>query len=513
MRNIHQSICSVIPPHMQRHVAEHGDDEDRENVASTLHHTSLILQEREQSFAAPRKPVVRQTKKRKIYDALHHQFLPGKPVFGELSRVTRDTDIEVREAFEGSGETYDFLAKVFHRNSIDDRGMTLISTVHYGQNYNNAMWNGKQMIYGDGDGKLFGRFTADIDVIGHELTHGMTQFTAALPYHDQPGALNESISDVVGIMIKQHRLLLTAAQSDWFIGEGILGPEVHGKAIRSMAAPGTAYDDPVLGRDPQPAHMRDYVHSSDDNGGVHINSGIPNHVFYLTATELGGYAWNVAGRIWIEVVIKHLSSSAGFQDFANATVAIAGQLYGTGGKEQRTVREAWAGVGIIVPSALTVVVAGLTGETGRCEPMAESPDDRNEPFDANLQLPAAFMDAAFEGPMSTGFEHSEKEQHITFESIDRAVKAFDIRVLSSQGAVQTQATRTDRLVTVYATARPIIVALSAIPLFPDKWRSLLKVFVASLDDVSAAFKAGKDLATAPVEGTPKADMEPKLPVG
>jgi Zn-dependent metalloprotease len=204
-------------------------------------------------------------------------------------------------------------------------------------------------------------------VVGHEITHRMTQFTAKLPYHDQPGALNEHISDVMGIMIKQHRLLLTSAASDWLIGAGLYGPQVNGKALRSMAAPGTAYDDPVLGKDPQPAHMRDYVDSPEDNGGVHINSGIPNHAFYQAAIELGGYAWTIAGRIWYEVAIHRLSSRAQFQDCANATVAVAGELYGEGGQVQQIVRYAWAKVGIIVPSTPTKASAARATKQAAAE--------------------------------------------------------------------------------------------------------------------------------------------------
>src|SRR5258705_701935 len=154
------------------------------------------------------------------------------------------------------------------------------------------------MLYGDGDGRIFNRFTKVLDVIGHELTHGVTQYTAALDYHDQSGALNEHFSDVFGILVKQYSLKQTAKKADWLIGAGIFTQRVHGAAIRSMKAPGTAYDDPTLGRDPQPAHMKNYVKSHDDSGGVHVNSGIPNHVFYLVATALGGNAWEVAGKIW-----------------------------------------------------------------------------------------------------------------------------------------------------------------------------------------------------------------------
>jgi len=363
MRNIHQSVCSFIPPHIQRHVAEHGSDRDRKNVATTQFHTSVIAQQREHTLTAKRGAVPRETKTRKIYDAQHAQFLPGNLVFTESSRRAPTTDIEVREAFDGSGDAYDFFDRVFGRKSIDGRGMPLISTVHYGKGYDNAMWNGKQMVYGDGDGKLFIRFTGAVDVTGHEFTHGMTQFTAALPYHGQGGALNEHISDVAGIMIKQRRLGLTSAMSDWLIGKGLFGPSVQGKAIRSMAAPGTAYDDPILGKDPQPAHMRDYVNSPDDNGGVHINSGIPNHAFFLAATRLGGYAWEVAGDLWYEAATERITSSAEFQDFANATVMVAGvvlsDLWSPIADVQRTIADAWAEVGIVVPAGPALLTARL----------------------------------------------------------------------------------------------------------------------------------------------------------
>jgi Zn-dependent metalloprotease len=138
------------------------------------------------------------------------------------------------------------------------------------------------MVYGDGDGDLFKRFTIAIDVIGHELTHGVTQYSAGLVYQDQTGALNESISDVFGSLVKQYRLKQTADQADWLIGAGLLADGVNGKALRSMAAPGTAYDDPILGKDPQPAHMKDFVNTQSDHGGVHINSGIPNHAFFYS---------------------------------------------------------------------------------------------------------------------------------------------------------------------------------------------------------------------------------------
>jgi Zn-dependent metalloprotease len=351
MRNIHHQACTVIPPHILRHVAEHGDDDARKNVAATLRESVQIAQERSHAFATPNgEAAINITKRRQVYDARHKRTLPGKLVLDDFR--TGSSDIEANEAFDGAGATYDFYAKAFLRNSIDDRGMPLISTIHYGAKFDNAMWDGKQMIYGDGDGKLFNRFTIALDVIAHELTHGVTQHTAKLEYADQPGALNEHLSDAFGIMAKQYALGQIASQSDWLIGAGLLGASVRGKAIRSMKAPGTAYDDPSLGRDPQPAHMRGYVTSPDDNGGVHINSGIPNHAFYLAATALGGQVWMVLGRIWYRVLTVKLFPHAGFQDFANATVIAAGELFGARGSVQATVADAWSQVGLPVPLVL-----------------------------------------------------------------------------------------------------------------------------------------------------------------
>ncbi len=146
-----------------------------------------------------------------------------------------------------------------------------------------------QMIYGDG-GDLLYNFTNCIDVVGHEMTHGVTSHTADLIYEGQPGALNEHVSDAFGIMIKQWVEKKTAAQADWLIGEGVLLPKVRGVALRSMKAPGTAYNDPRFGKDPQVDNMKSFKRISEDNGGTHIFSGIPNKAFYLTAVGFGGYS-------------------------------------------------------------------------------------------------------------------------------------------------------------------------------------------------------------------------------
>jgi Zn-dependent metalloprotease len=204
------------------------------------------------------------------------------------------------------------------------------------------------MIFGDGDNQVFKRFTISIDVIGHELTHGVTEHTAALVYSQQSGALNESLSDVFGSLVKQYHAGQSTAQADWLIGESLLADSINGQALRSMKEPGSAYDDPMLGgKDPQPASMDGYVETLADNGGVHINSGIPNRAFYLVAEKLTGNAWEKPGSIWYSALRDpRLRPSARFQHFASATARAARRLYGAGGDEEAAVAESWREVGV-----------------------------------------------------------------------------------------------------------------------------------------------------------------------
>ena len=230
--------------------------------------------------------------------------------------------------------------------------MDLVSSVHYKKGFDNAFWNGDQIVYGDGDedleekDRIFSRFTRSIEIIGHELTHGLIQHEAALVFQGQPGALNESISDVFGSMVKQYQLRQDAVAADWLVGSNLFYPHMKARGIRSLAEPGNAYDDPILGRDPQPSHMREYNDQPADNGGVHINSGIPNHAFYLLATRLQGYAWEKAGLIWYHAVCDSLQPLSNFQQMANTTYTQAGVIFGKNSLEQQTVRQAWYDVGL-----------------------------------------------------------------------------------------------------------------------------------------------------------------------
>jgi len=336
-------ICCIIPPHMTDHIIKHGDDKMRNWALETMRASERFRGKREimGNFAFA---VSAGEKRRTVYDARQGETLPGRRVRSEGGRKSRD--IAVNEAYDGAGVTYDLFNDVYERNSVDGLGLRLDATVHYGKQYDNAFWNGNQMVYGDGDGRLFNRFTIAIDVIGHELTHGVVQFEAGLVYQGESGALNESFADVFGSLVKQYSLQQTADQADWLIGAGLLAPGVKGTALRSLKAPGTAYDDPMLGRDPQPAHYTNRFKGSQDNGGVHINSGIPNHAFYLAAMEIGGSAWEKTGRIWYIALRDVLRSNANFSKAAKATIDVAGQLYGLNSPEQTSVRNAWQAVGV-----------------------------------------------------------------------------------------------------------------------------------------------------------------------
>jgi len=257
---------SIVPPHILSRVATtEGVSSEAQEAAQRTLSASQRLQAQREGVA---ESLVTSKVTREVYDAQNTEDLPGTPVRKEGEPQAKDKAIN--ECYDSLGYTFDLYAKVFDRNSINNTGMDLLGSVHYGQDFGNAMWDGYQMIFGDGDGHIFkvGKFTELVDVIGHELTHGVTQYTANLRYQGQSGALNESISDVFGIILKQYHLKQTPKEADWLIGEGIWADDVKGTALRSMKAPGTAYDDPQIGKDPQPAYMKDFNTGAEDNGEV-----------------------------------------------------------------------------------------------------------------------------------------------------------------------------------------------------------------------------------------------------
>ena len=348
-------VRCILPPDILERIARQGDDSQRAAALHTLARDNSLRAIRAQNAilrAQGGKPLSAHiveggTPVRTIFDCAQTE----DPAHARIVRTEGDKDPSgdpaVDEAYDGLGATYAFYWDTFQRNSIDDEGLPLKGYVHYGEGYDNAFWDGQEMVFGDGDGQLFNRFTISLDVIGHELTHGVTEDEAQLVYYRQPGALNESVSDVFGSLVKQYALGQTADAADWLIGAGLIA-NAPDQALRSMKAPGTAYDHPLLGKDRQPATMADYVQTVADNGGVHINSGIPNHAFYLAATKIGGHAWEKAGHVWYETLRDpHLAPTAGFRTFARATLRAAQRLsYGPGSTEYDAVKDAWAEVGL-----------------------------------------------------------------------------------------------------------------------------------------------------------------------
>ena len=340
----------IIPPHMFEAIQANGSN-DQQSMAQGMHTDANSFRDNRQKLApvktikSPKgKGSKSQAAQIEVYDANNTKRLPGK-----LQRKNGDqanSDVTVNQAFEGSEAVYDLYSTVYGRDSIDGNGLSMKSTVHYDRKYNNAFWNGEQMVYGDGDGIFFSPLTGDLTIIGHELSHGVVQFSGGLNYNAQSGALNESFADVFGSIIAQHKQGLSTSEASWVVGAKAFTPDIKGDALRSLKAPGTAYDDPIVGKDIQPAHMRDYNHTSSDNYGVHINSGIPNHAFYLLCQHLGGNSWDKAGHIWYDAMQNINNPDATFVNWADETMIAARELFGAGSKEEAFLKQAWQAVGV-----------------------------------------------------------------------------------------------------------------------------------------------------------------------
>ena len=345
------AVCTIIPPHILDKMLDSKDKKIQKIALRTMKFDNYVRMDRISKASEIRTmrdvaPVqIVEEKNIEVYNAKNMESLPGELAREVGSEAVNDPAID--EAFSAIDGTYIVYKDKFGRNSLDNCGMKIIATVHFGEKYNNAFWNGSQIVFGDGDEIIFTRFTADPDIMGHELAHGVTQFSGGLIYRYQSGALNESYSDVFGIMVKQYMLDQTVEQSDWLVGANCLIGEKY--ALRSMKAPGTGYvDHPQIGTDPQPATMDDYKELDpwEDNGGVHINSGIPNYAFYITAMELGGYAWEKAGVIWYKA-LPRLSRNANFEEAANKIIAVAAEEYGDDSAEHKAVIKGWKAAKVI----------------------------------------------------------------------------------------------------------------------------------------------------------------------
>ena len=265
------------------------------------------------------------------------------------------TDSVSGEIYFGLQNTSDYYDSTFHRHSLDDRGARIIGLAHYGNKYANANWSAVDlvMLYGDGDGVQL-RPVVGIDITGHELSHGVTQFTAALVYQGEAGALNESFSDMMGCGVEFYAL---GSNANWTIGEGVL-----------ISAPGfiRSMSNPKVGYTPQPSTYKQQYwipttgscNAFNDYCGVHTNSGVPNLWFYLlseggTGTNDNHFQYTVSGvsigkaeQIAYRMQTTYLTKNAQFLDAKTASEQAAEDLYGVGSTEWQSVKDAWCAVGL-----------------------------------------------------------------------------------------------------------------------------------------------------------------------
>ncbi len=257
------------------------------------------------------------------------------------------TDSEDRtgcEAHWASEKVYDYFFDEHNRKSFDDAGATIYSWVNYGVDYVNAFWNGSFMTYGDGNGSSYGPLTC-LDVVGHEITHAITERTAGLIYSYESGALNESFSDIFGTVIEFYA---DPNGGDWYMGEDA---NYNGNGFRNMKNPNTKnHPDTYLG---------DYWYTGNqDYGGVHINSGVQNFWFYLLAQggngiNDSGYMYNVNGigmekaaKIAFRNLTVYLTPTSNYYNARTGSVQAASDLYGANSNEVQQVLNAWCAVGV-----------------------------------------------------------------------------------------------------------------------------------------------------------------------
>ena len=348
-------INCIIPPYMLAKLMESGNKKIADMAVNTNFRSYRFRNDRiffqnaslrdKKILGLITKQTGKEIMRMEVYDCKQKTDLAGATLLWDTKNNQKITSLAGKNVIKGGKASWDFYWQLFGRNSIDNKGLLIKQYIHYDKGMDNAYWDGRRMVYGDGDGTVFTSFTSDIDVIGHELTHGVTENEANLNYENQAGALNESFSDIFGIMIKQRFNNQDVKKSNWLIGEKVMiGPKY---ALRSLKAPGTAYiNHPELGSDPQPATMDKYQSLPDtesgDFGGVHINSGIPNFAFYVTAFNMGGYAWEKAGRIWYAVLTDvSLVQDARFTDVKNLTIVHAEKTFGINSLEVKAVKQGW----------------------------------------------------------------------------------------------------------------------------------------------------------------------------
>lgn len=367
MRPIYQATHAshgIIPEHMVDKLVARYEAKGQEHIVERIQQQRKIqlelLKDRHETSRAALKEnreLLPDGQVLQVYSSLNTQRLKYS-----LKRASSalSPDKTVNEAYDGAEATYNFLKTVFKISSIDGKHFDLISNVHFGFGYSNAFWNGSQMVYGDGDGKYFYRFTKDLDISAHEQTHGLTDFMAGtkttptgqptgINYEGEAGGINEGYSDIFGIMVKQWKNQQTAHNSSWLIGETIFIPK-NGRsfALRSMTNPGTAYTNhPAFGNDPQIDHYAEYQ-ALVRQGAVdpHISSGIVNKAFATSAINYGGNSWDRIGQIFGKA-LGNIVFNETFSGLAKKTISVAVTDFKEDAMAYNALMTAWRGVGVI----------------------------------------------------------------------------------------------------------------------------------------------------------------------
>lgn len=319
-----EHTCSFVPPHV---IARLARAEARDTLEpGPAQRTALVSQQfRDQRRRQPvdlepalaalgPTPPTLGTAAREIYDCNNAWTFPGTLARGEGDGAVAQQP--VNNAYDFLGETRKYYKDKLGRNSIDNLGLNIKANVNFGVSFANAFWTGAEMVFGNGDGVIFKEMTLDVDVHAHELTHGVTQYTAGLGYgNDETGALNESFSDIFGTAVDASVNNKTAETHDFLIGEGVISDQLFGEALRNMAEPGTAYENAIIGVDPQPRDMSGYV----PGGDPHVNSGIPNRWFYLICADLGSIddaaliMYQTLQNLWPTATFRDAVEVAAFQ--------------------------------------------------------------------------------------------------------------------------------------------------------------------------------------------------------
>ncbi|MFL0268932.1 cell wall-binding repeat-containing protein [Candidatus Clostridium radicumherbarum] len=284
----------------------------------------------------------------RTYDS-NHGTTEGNIVSNSTNSFNSEDYKASVSAHYNAEQVINFYKNLFNRNSLDNNGMAINSFTHYDNNYNNAFWDGAEMIYGDGDKTEYTYLSGDLDIVGHEMTHGVISSTADLWYHNQSGALNESIADVFGVLIETYNKYNVANggswsfnPADWVVGDDVYTPNIPGDSVRSLA-------NPTL--DGQPDNMSHYITSADttdeDNGGVHINSGIPNKAAYNIASLIG---MDKTAKIYYRALTNYMSTYTDFEGAKDCLVLAAADLYGQNSTEVTAINTAFTNVGVIAPS-------------------------------------------------------------------------------------------------------------------------------------------------------------------